>query len=51
MPWLAAWIDKSENLRAIVQNSLPSVAMITLNGVLPFIFEGQLNWLSHPRSP
>lgn len=39
-PWLSRFIDQSDTLRAMVQNSLPSVAMITLNGLLPFIFEG-----------
>lgn len=40
MPWLGRVIDRNEQVRAIVQNSLPSVAMISLNGVLPFILEG-----------
>ncbi|THH11632.1 hypothetical protein EW146_g7980 [Bondarzewia mesenterica] len=39
MPWLARWIDSNDKIRAIVQNSLPSVAMITLNALLPFILE------------
>ncbi|KAI0063663.1 DUF221-domain-containing protein [Artomyces pyxidatus] len=39
MPWLARWIDSNDEVRAIVQNSLPSVAMITLNAALPFILE------------
>ena len=40
MPWLGRLIDSNEQVRAIVQNSLPSVAMITLNALLPFILEG-----------
>lgn len=40
MPWLGRWIDSNEQIRAIVQNSLPSVAMITLNALLPFMLEG-----------
>lgn len=39
MPWLGNLIDKNDKIRAIVQNSLPSVAMITLNALLPFILE------------
>ncbi|TDL20250.1 DUF221-domain-containing protein [Rickenella mellea] len=39
MPWLGQLIDSNQQLRAIVQNVLPSVAMITLNGLLPFILE------------
>lgn len=41
MPWLGNLIDKNDKIRAIVQNSLPSVAMITLNALLPFILEGE----------
>ena len=40
MPWLGHLIDSNEKIRAIVQNSLPSVAMITLNALLPFVLEG-----------
>ncbi|KAF8273382.1 DUF221-domain-containing protein [Lactarius quietus] len=39
MPWLGLLIDSNENIRAIVQNSLPSVAMISLNALLPFVLE------------
>ncbi|KIK03282.1 hypothetical protein K443DRAFT_676952 [Laccaria amethystina LaAM-08-1] len=39
MPWLGILIDSNEQVRAIVQNSLPSVAMISLNALLPFILE------------
>ncbi|KZV93163.1 DUF221-domain-containing protein [Exidia glandulosa HHB12029] len=40
MPWLGRLIDSSDAVRAFVQNSLPSIALITLNGLLPFLFEG-----------
>ena len=40
MPWLGTLIDSNAQVRAIVQNSLPSLAMITLNALLPFILEG-----------
>jgi len=40
MPWLGRLIDNNEKIRAIVQNSLPSVALITLNALLPFVLEG-----------
>ncbi|KAJ3559941.1 hypothetical protein NM688_g26 [Phlebia brevispora] len=39
-PALARLIDSNDPIRAIVQNSLPSVAMITLNACLPFLLEG-----------
>ncbi|KAF5354076.1 hypothetical protein D9756_007257 [Leucocoprinus leucothites] len=39
MPWLGRLIDANDKIRAIVQNSLPSVAMITLNALLPFMLE------------
>ncbi|KAF6743962.1 hypothetical protein DFP72DRAFT_931006, partial [Ephemerocybe angulata] len=39
MPWLGRLIDSNEQIRAVVQNSLPSVAMITLNALLPFMLE------------
>ena len=41
MPWLGRLIDSNERVRAVVQNSLPSVAMITLNALLPFVLEGK----------
>ncbi|KAL0958878.1 hypothetical protein HGRIS_014193 [Hohenbuehelia grisea] len=39
MPWLGRLIDSNEKIRAIVQNSLPSIAMITLNATLPLLLE------------
>ncbi len=39
-PALARLIDRNDQIRAIVQNSLPSVAMISLNACLPFLLEG-----------
>ena len=43
MHWLGRIIDSNDKIRAIVQNSLPSVAMITLNALLPFILEGEVD--------
>ncbi|KAJ3839680.1 hypothetical protein F5878DRAFT_615586 [Lentinula raphanica] len=40
LPWLAGLIDQNDKIQALVQNSLPSVAMITLNALLPFALEG-----------
>ncbi|KAF9009177.1 DUF221-domain-containing protein [Hymenopellis radicata] len=39
LPWLGRLIDRNSKVQAIVQNSLPSVAMITLNALLPFLLE------------
>ncbi|TCD61780.1 hypothetical protein EIP91_007958 [Steccherinum ochraceum] len=39
-PWLWELIDSNEQIRAIVQNSLPSISLITLNALLPFLLEG-----------
>ncbi|KAJ7595897.1 hypothetical protein C8J56DRAFT_852889 [Mycena floridula] len=40
LPWLARLIDRNEKIQAIVQNTLPSMAMIGLNACLPFALEG-----------
>jgi hypothetical protein len=40
MPWLGNLIDQNAQIRAIMQNSLPSVAMISLNALLPLALEG-----------
>ena len=40
MPWLGRLVDSNQQIRAIVQNVLPSVAMISINALLPFLFEG-----------
>ncbi|OCH92402.1 DUF221-domain-containing protein [Obba rivulosa] len=40
MPWLGELIDKNQQIRAIVQNSLPSVAIVMLNALLPLLLEG-----------
>jgi hypothetical protein len=40
MPWLGRLIDSNDQIRALVQNSLPSLVMVTLNALLPFILEG-----------
>ncbi|CAK5262174.1 unnamed protein product [Mycena citricolor] len=39
MPWLGRLIDSNDKVRAIVQNSLPSVGVISLNAFLPFLLE------------
>ncbi|KAG8861325.1 hypothetical protein FRC20_011487 [Serendipita sp. 405] len=39
LPWLAKLIDKNATIQAIVQTSLPSVAMTLLNALLPFLLE------------
>lgn len=44
LPWLGKLIDKNDKIRAIVQNSLPSVAMIALNALLPFMLEGNISF-------
>lgn len=41
LPWLASLIERNEKIRALVQNSLPSVAMISLNALAPFMLEGK----------
>lgn len=46
MPWLGRIIDSNERIRAIVQNSLPSVAVITLNALLPFVLEGECRYFT-----
>jgi calcium permeable stress-gated cation channel len=48
MPWLGELIDRDARVHALVQNSLPSVAMISLNAVIPFVLEG---WRSPLLSP
>lgn len=39
-PWLGRLIDLNPKIRALVQTSLPSLAVIALNGLLPFLLEG-----------
>lgn len=39
IPWLGRLIEDDERLRAFVQHSIPSAAVITLNALLPFILE------------
>jgi hypothetical protein len=39
LPWLGRLIDSSDQIKAIVQTSLPSVALIALMALLPFILE------------
>lgn len=39
LPWLGDLIDQNDILRAFVQHSLPSAAVIILNALLPFLLE------------
>ncbi len=39
-PALARLIEANPQIGAIVQNSLPSIAIISLNACLPFLLEG-----------
>lgn len=48
-PWLGGVIDASPQIRAIVQNSLPSVAIASINAVLPFLLEGMLSLIFSRR--
>jgi len=47
LPWLGRLIDKNAKIQAIIQNSLPSVAVISLNALLPFILEGINSMMVH----
>lgn len=47
MPWLGNLIDQNSKIRAIVQNSLPSVVMITMNSLVPFMLEGEFEALKY----
>lgn len=40
LPWLGRIIDLNDTLRALVQTSLPSLAVVSLNASLPFLLEG-----------
>jgi hypothetical protein len=42
-PWLVHWIDKAPSIRALVQNTLPSTALILFNGLLPTLLECERN--------
>lgn len=41
-PWLGRFIDLSPTIRTLVQTTLPSTAVMLLNGVLPLLLEGEL---------
>ena len=43
LPWLGRIIDSNDTIRALVQTSLPSLAVISLNGCLPFLLESKLH--------
>ena len=40
-PRLGELIGANDRIRAIVQNSLPALALITLNACLPYMLEGR----------
>lgn len=48
-PWLVRLLDKNDNVRALVQNTLPSTALMLFNGLLPFILESELCLKSYLR--
>ncbi|KAH6904319.1 hypothetical protein BKA70DRAFT_1373644 [Coprinopsis sp. MPI-PUGE-AT-0042] len=50
MPKLGELIDANERIRAIVQNSLPSVAMIMLNALLPLFSKVPLTYVQGYRA-
>lgn len=39
LPWLGELIDSSPQIKVLVQNSLPSVAIVSLNALLPSLLE------------
>ncbi|KIJ56329.1 hypothetical protein M422DRAFT_219460 [Sphaerobolus stellatus SS14] len=39
LPWLGRLIDSNDQIKAIVQNSLPSIALVSLMALLPSILE------------
>ena len=39
LPWLAKIIDTNPRFAALVQNTLPSLGLVTFNGFLPFLLE------------
>ncbi|KAG8881367.1 hypothetical protein FRB97_009632 [Tulasnella sp. 331] len=43
LPWLGRFIDLNDTVRALVQTSLPSLAVVSLNASLPFLLE----WLCY----
>ncbi|KAG8904236.1 hypothetical protein FRB99_002056 [Tulasnella sp. 403] len=46
-PWLGKIVDYNDTVRALVQSSLPSLAVIALNGCLPFLLEGLCYFQGH----
>ncbi|KAK7686413.1 hypothetical protein QCA50_010637 [Cerrena zonata] len=40
MPWLGELIDSNPKILAIVQNAIPSILIISINALLPFLLEG-----------
>ena len=44
-PWLGEILDMSPSIRSLVQTTLPSTAVIALNGLLPFFLEGMIQYI------
>jgi len=38
-PWLGRLIDSDETIRALVQNAVPTLTVVVLNSLLPFVLE------------
>lgn len=49
-PWLVDLIDKAPSIRALVQNTLPSTALMLFNGLLPTLLECQSPTFVHQLS-
>ncbi len=47
-PWLGEILDLSPSMRSLVQTTLPSAAVIALNGLLPFFLEGMIQHVFVP---
>ena len=43
-PWLAHLIEASPTIGALVQTTLPSLAIIIFNAALPYVFEWLCYW-------
>jgi len=39
LPWLPRLIDRSPRLEALIQTTLPTLAVVTFNGLSPFLLE------------
>jgi hypothetical protein len=43
-PKLIQWIEKSPTIKALIQNSLPTLAIIIFNALLPLLLDCQLTF-------